>query len=197
MVESLSTGEYFFMKRQRILKLVISGLLIAIGLIIPMFSPIKVVLEPASFTLASHVAIFIAMFISPFMAVAVALGTTVGFFMGGFPIIIVFRAATHIVFALVGSFYLHKIAKDKLSVFKLRVFSFCVAIAHALGELIVVSEFYFGGNISEAYLEQGFLSSVLMLVGLGTVIHSMVDFEISRLILLPLKKQNTLAGIIK
>ena len=176
------------MKHQRVVKLAVSGLLIAIGIIIPMFSPIKIILEPASFTLASHVAIFIAMFISPIMAVAVALGTTIGFFMGGFPVIIVLRAATHVIFASVGSLYLHKVAKQDLTIFKLRVFSFCVAVIHALGELIVVSEFYFGGNISEIYFQQGFLSSVLMLVGLGTIIHSMVDFEIANIVSLPLKK---------
>jgi len=185
------------MKHQRTIKIAVSGLLIAIGLIIPMFSPIKVVLEPASFTLASHVAIFIAMFISPIMAVAVALGTALGFFMGGFPVIIVLRAATHVVFAFLGSLYLHKVSKQELSALQLRVFSFCVAVVHALGELMVVSEFYFGGNISQVYLEQGFLSSVLLLVGLGTVIHSMVDFEIARLVILPLKKQVSLSGYIK
>jgi len=183
------------MNRQSILKLTISGILIAIGLIIPMFSPIKIVLEPASFTLASHVAIFIAMFISPSMAVFVALGTTFGFFLGGFPIIIVIRAASHVVFALLGALYLHKISKKRLSVAKLRLFSFCVAAAHALGELIVVSIFYFGGNISAGYSEKGFVTSVLLLVGLGTVIHSMVDFEIAHVILLPLRKQNVLAEI--
>lgn len=65
-------------------QLALTGMLIAIGIVIPMFSPIKVVIEPASFTLASHVAVFIAMFISPSMAVAVSLGTTLGFFLGGF-----------------------------------------------------------------------------------------------------------------
>ena len=61
--------------------LALTGMLIAIGIIIPTFSPIKVIIEPASFTLASHVAIFIAMFISPQqVAVAVSLGTTLGFF---------------------------------------------------------------------------------------------------------------------
>ena len=183
------------MNRQSILKLIISGVLIAIGLIIPMFSPIKIVLEPASFTLASHVAIFIAMFISPAMAVFVALGTTLGFFLGGFPIIVVIRAATHVVFALLGSLYLHKISKKRPSVAQLRLFSLGVAVTHALGELIVVSAFYLGGNISAAYFEKGFAMSVLLLVGLGTVIHSMVDFELARIVLLPLRKQNTFTGL--
>ena len=45
--------------------LALTGMLIAVGIVIPLFSPVKIILEPASFTLASHVAIFIAMFISP------------------------------------------------------------------------------------------------------------------------------------
>jgi len=174
-----------------------SGLLIAIGLVIPMFSPVKIVLEPASFTLASHMAIFVAMFISPTMAVSVALGTTIGFFLGGFPIVIVLRAATHVVFTLVGALYLHKLSKKKLSAVKLRVFSLCIAAIHALGELVVVSIFYFGGNLGSAQLEKGFIISVLLLVGLGTVIHSMVDFELARIVVIPLKKQKNLMGYFK
>ena len=64
-------------------QLALAGMLIAIGIVIPMFSPIKIIIEPASFTLASHVPVFIAMFISPMMAAAVALGTTLGFLLGG------------------------------------------------------------------------------------------------------------------
>ena len=77
--------------------LVLSGLLCAIGMVVPMFMP-KIVLGPMSFTLASHVAVFLAMFISPIMAVAVCIGTTLGFFMTT-PFIIALRAASHIVFA--------------------------------------------------------------------------------------------------
>jgi len=132
------------------------------------------------------------MFISPAVAVSVAAGTTIGFLFGGFPIIVVIRAATHIIFALAGSLYIHKISKNGLSFIKLRIFSFCVAIIHAVGELVVVSVFYFGGNISPAHIEQGFFMSVLLLVGLGTVIHSMIDFEIARITLIPLKKQKNI-----
>ncbi len=49
------------------------------GVIIPMVMP-KIMIPPASFTLASHVPLFIAMFFTPGVAVAVALGTTFGFF---------------------------------------------------------------------------------------------------------------------
>ena len=170
-------------------KVTISGLLIAVGVVIPLFSPLKVVLEPASFTLASHVAIFIAMFISPGVAASVAIGTTAGFLMGGFPLIVVLRAASHIVFATAGAFYLKKVRAASESAARLRLFSFVVALTHALFELIVVSVFYFGGTISDGYYQQGFLVSVLFLVGLGTVIHSMVDFEIARVIMIALKNR--------
>lgn len=176
------------MKKNSTMKLAMTGLLIAIGIVIPMFSPVKILIEPASFTLASHVAIFIAMFISPAVAVAVAVGTTIGFLFGGFPIIVVLRAATHIIFAFLGSLYIHKILKKRLSVINLGIFSFCIAAIHAVGELVVVSIFYYGGNISPAHIQQGFVMSVLLLVGLGTIIHSMIDFWLAYVIMLPLKK---------
>ena len=177
------------MNNNSVMRLTVSGLLIAVGIVIPMFSPLKIVMEPASFTLASHVAIFVAMFISPGAAAIVAAGTTVGFFLGGFPIVIVLRAASHVAFATLGALYLHRTREENLSAAKLRVFSFFVASIHAIGELAVVSAFYFSGDIGELFYQQGFIMSVLLLVGLGTVIHSMVDFEIANAIRLVLRKQ--------
>lgn len=83
-------------------EVIMAALLCAIGIMIPMISPIKIVLEPASFTLASHVAIFIAMFISTKVALLVTVGTTIGFFIGGFPIVVVARALSHLVFVILG-----------------------------------------------------------------------------------------------
>ncbi|MCL2054808.1 MAG: hypothetical protein FWG90_10315 [Oscillospiraceae bacterium] len=170
------------MKNNMVLTITISGLLIAAGIAIPMFMPLKVMIPPASFTLASHVPIFLAMFISPFSAAMVAVGTTVGFAVGGFPPVIVFRAATHILFATLGAFYLKKRPDIHSSPVELRVFSFSMALLHALGELLAVGVFYFGGNMSELYYQQGFLTSGILLVGLGTLIHSMVDFEIANVV---------------
>lgn len=76
--------------------------------LMPMISPLKIILEPASFTLASHVATMIAMFLSPGIAVAVAFGATVGFMLGGFPLVVVLRAATHMIFSYVGAKYIQK-----------------------------------------------------------------------------------------
>jgi niacin transporter len=58
-------------------------------------------------------------------------------------------------------------------------------------ELVVVSVFYFYGGMGDLYYQHGFFMSVLLLVGLGTVVHSMVDFEISHVAVLALKKLRT------
>lgn len=174
----------------------VSALLIAIGIVIPMFCPFKLVLEPASFTLASHVAIFIAMLISPVVAVAVAIGTTLGFLLGGFPIVIVMRAATHLIFALIGAIYIKKNPNIFKSQIGLRVFSFVIGIIHAVAEVAAVSAFFFGGNMNGGYYQHGYVKSVLILVGVGTVIHSMVDFEIALAIAKVLQKQKSFSDLI-
>jgi len=158
---------------------VMSALLCALGIIIPMFSPIKLILEPASFTLASHVAIFIAMFISPSTAVFVTIGTTIGFLLGGFPIVVVARAFSHLIFVSFGAIYLKK-NKNVISSIKSSIgFSFTIGLLHAIAEVLVVIPFYFGSSLSPGYYEQGFATSILLLVGLGTIVHSMLDFSLS------------------
>ena len=164
--------------------MVISGLLCALGIIIPTFFP-KIVIPPASFTLASHVPIFIAMFLSPGIAIAVALGTTLGFLLSGLPIIIVLRALTHVVFAAVGSIWYKK--QNFKSIASLSVWALVCSIIHGVCEFIVVTLFYFGNNISGSYYENGFFVSVVCLVLFGTVVHSMVDFGISFVVAKALK----------
>jgi niacin transporter len=153
-----------------------------------MFSPLKIVLEPASFTLASHVAIFIAMFLSPTVAVSVALGTTLGFLLGGFPIVIVVRALSHVVFALIGSLALKKIPSILDSLPKTIAFASVVSLIHGITEVLVVTPFYLGNTLSKGYYSKGYIISVVLLVGVGTLIHSMVDFFIALAVWKPLKK---------
>jgi len=169
-------------RNNKIYTMSISALLCALGIVIPMISPIKITLEPASFTLASHVAVFIAMFISPFTAIFVSVGTTLGFLLGGFPIVIVMRAATHVIFAAIGAFILKKYPGITKSVKSALPFSFGLAVLHGICEVLVVIPFYFSNSMSSGYYAKGFTFSVLMLVGIGTIIHSMVDFYFSQVI---------------
>jgi len=157
-----------------------------------MFSPIKIILEPASFTLASHVPIFIAMLISPAMAIAVAAGTTLGFLFGGFPLVVVLRAASHLLFSMLGSLYIGKFPELYKSKVKFRVYSLVIGLIHALAEIIVSGFFYFTGSMNTAYYQKGFAVSILLLVGLGTFIHSLLDFEIANFVMLALRKSKNL-----
>lgn len=163
----------------RIHTMVLSAILIAIGIIIPMISPIKIIIEPASFTLASHVAIIIAMFVSPRVAISVALGTTLGFFLGGFPLAVVLRALTHVVWAAAGSYYLKKYPETFTSMAKATIFIFIIACIHAVAEVLIVTPLYVGNMLSEANYAKGYMMSVLTLVGVGTIVHSTIDFMLS------------------
>ena len=171
------------MRNNTVRQMVTAALLCGIGVVIPMFSPMRIVLEPASYTLGSHVAIFIGMLISPAVAVAVSLGTALGFFLGGFPIVIVLRAATHVIFAWIGGTLLRR--NPSLlgtSVLRTGVFSLGIGIIHAAAEVAVVAVFYFGGAASPAHYVSGFVQSVLILVGAGSVVHSMLDLGIALII---------------
>lgn len=165
--------------------MVISALLCAIGIIIPMFAP-KLIIEPASFTLASHVPVFIAMFISPPVAISVAIITGFGFLFAGFPIVVVLRALSHVVFAALGSYLLTKKGNILISAKSTTIFGLFISLVHAGCEVIVVTFFYWGSNLGTAYYENGYLVSVLVLVGIGTVIHSMIDLGIATFVWKPL-----------
>jgi niacin transporter len=181
------------MKRSSINQICTAALLIAIGVVIPLFSPVKVVLEPASFTLASHVAIFVGMFISPSVAVAVSIGTTAGFFLGGFAPVIVLRAASHVIFAFIGAMYLQKHRNILNYPIRSQLFSLVIGIIHTVCEVAVVTWFYVGGSMGDQYYEQGFIRSIVLLVGLGGLVHSMVDFAIALVIVKVLFKQSAIS----
>lgn len=175
---------------KRIYSLVLSGLLVAIGIIIPIISPIKIVIGPMSYTLASHVAIMIALFISPSIATAVALGTTAGFLIAGFPLVVVLRALSHVIWAFGGAMYLKKFPTTLESTTKTFLFNLVIALVHALLEMIIVVPFYLGTTDFS-----GFAYMVFGLVGLGTMIHSSVDFAISLLVMKVLVKNKSVKTI--
>lgn len=116
--------------------LTITALLMALAIMIPIMMPLKVVIPPASYTLASHVPIFLAMFLSRKMAACVVIGSTLGFFVAGFPIVIVMRAASHIIFALMGAYYIKHHPGVLTGALSFGVFNLVCAIIHAIGEVL-------------------------------------------------------------
>ena len=170
------------MKTNSVKRLTISALLIAMGIIIPMVMP-RITIGPASFTLASHVPVFIAMFISPVVAIAVSLGTGFGFFLSATPIIAL-RALSHLIFAVIGAVILQKhpeILINKEGKFTLLngLFNVGIGVIHSAAELVVVSVFYTMGNLPGTYYTAGFMYSIFLLMGVGGLIHSLVDFSIA------------------
>ena len=162
--------------KSSIQNMTLAALLCAVGILIPIISPVKIPIGPfGSFTLASHVAIFIAMFLSPVTAVIVALGTTVGFFFN-FPLPIVMRALSHVIFAFVGATYLKKYPLTLSNFKKATVFSVVIAVIHGLSEILVIMPLFIGGSFA---IGKGFLYGVLIPVGLVTVVHSLVDFTLA------------------
>lgn len=181
-------------QNDRIFKMVTAAMLCALGIIIPMVSP-KITIEPASFTLASHVALFLAMFLSPKISVVVWFGTTLGFQLTGMPPVVVMRAASQIVFVLVGALWLQK-NPDLLKTKKGNItFGLVTGVMHAAMEVVAVIPFYISHSLPAANYQKGFLVSVFVLVGLGTLVHNLVDFAIAQVVYKPVCKMSHIKQI--
>ena len=173
-------------RNNHMLHVTMTALLLALAVMIPMLFP-KIVIPPASYTLASHVPIIIAMFISPMAAVAVSVGAALGFFVAGYHVTIVMRAASHLVFAALGAIWLDgKIAPP--SGRRLIVFSIILSVIHVACEISVLLPLYFGGQMDANVYESGFFYFIVLLIGGGGFIHSMIDFAIAGAIWQPLSK---------
>ena len=152
--------------------IVLTALLIAIGIIIPVyFSFLRVTLPPAfTATIMAHVPIFIAMFISPWAALFTAIGTTLGFLFTT-PLVVAIRAASHVVFALVGAWMIQKR-------YNLVIIGIVTAILHAVLESLVVYLFLVLG-FTPAAEGTPMLVTAFYVTGLGTLIHDIIDYIIA------------------
>jgi len=172
-------------------ELIFSAMLSALAIIIPIsFSFFRIsVGDAASFTLAAHIPLFIAMFISPQSALIVALATTLGFFFSS-GIIIVARAFSHILWAVPGAFILKRNQGIMTSIPKSLLFNFILAVVHAVIETLVILAFfiYQPSDVGNVFI------FFFLIVGVGGVIHSMVDFALAQIIF---KRANIEAIIMK
>jgi len=162
--------------RLRVRNLSIASLLTAIGILIPLMMPAKIVIGPASFTLASHVPVMAALFFSPWMAGFVAIATTVGFLVSLPVPIIWMRAGTHILAMGLFAVILRRYPAILEKQWRLQAFNFALAILHAGLEALVVVAFYQSGA---GQIAPAAYNSLLALVFFGGIIHSMVDFNLA------------------
>lgn len=159
-----------------------TSILIALGIVIPMVMP-KINIPPASYTLASHVPVFISMFISPSVAIAVSLGTAFGFLLS-FPLVIAIRALSHLIFAVIGAFYLKKYPETIHSQKKLLGFNLAIGLIHASTECLAVAMFYF---LSPNIVDINYFTVVFLMIGVGGFVHSVVDFFIAQFMVIRLQ----------
>lgn len=152
--------------------MVLTALLIAIGIIIPVyFGFLRVNLPPAfTATIMAHVPIFIAMFISPWAALFTAIGTTIGFLFTT-PLVVAVRAASHVIFALIGATMIKK-------GHNLVLVGVVTALLHALFEALVVYLFFVFG-LTTPNTGESFLYAAFYITGIGTLIHDIIDYIIA------------------
>ena len=160
-------------------ELVLAAILTALSILIT-YSPVKLVLPFFTLTIGAHVPTLIAMFISPWVLIMTVIGSCLGFFMtipAPNSIIVVTRAATHILFALAGY---GLIKKDKLPLFLIILLT---AVIHAVSEGLAVY------ILTPLILQSETAAGTAGVIALsGTFVHHLLDSVICIPILIALKK---------
>jgi len=156
-------------------RLTIIAILSAIAIITPLVIPSIPLPPPMTMTLSMHTTIWIAVFISPVSALCLSIASAVGFLIKGLPFVAV-RAATHMIFAVLASIYLVKVAKPK-TFFGHATFVSFFSLIHAICEVIVVWFFFMPANL--ATLNMSPMYYIFVVVGLVTFVHSIIDYIIA------------------
>lgn len=153
----------------KVKKLTYTGLLTGLAIMIPLyFGFLKVIIPPFTATLASHVPMFLSMFLGPIAAATVGLGSAIGFFITATPEVAA-RAFMHVFVGLVGAYMLKKGISFRMIVLM-------TAPLHGLLEAIAVIPFGFT------------VQKVLIVVGVGTMLHHLADGIISFVLVKSLSK---------
>ncbi|WP_034849429.1 hypothetical protein [Clostridium hydrogeniformans] len=155
----------------KITKMVFTALFAALAIIIPVsFGFLKIIIGPFTATLASHVPMFLSMYLSPASAAVVGLGSTLGFMYTGLPLVVVFRAASHIIVGALGGILVERGFEYKKVVL-------ITAPVHGLLEGLAVIPF-FGLD----------LYYILVVTVIGSIAHHCADGVISAALLKALSK---------
>ena len=155
--------------------LALAALLTALSMLIT-YSPLKLYIPPFSATLGSHVPTMLALFISPVVTLLTVIGSCIGFAFVTGNFIVVLRAASHIVFAMMGA---HMIKKMHLNIFFVTVIT---GLVHALCEGVIVY------LLTPLFTPDAAVSAVTYIAFFGTLIQHGIDAAITFPILMVLKR---------
>lgn len=151
-------------------KMVQASLLMAIAIIIPVVfgASLRVYIPPFSATLASHVPMFLSMYLGVRVAAFVGFGSSIGFLFAFPDPVIAARAFMHVFVGILGAFLVER----NYSFNKVVIFT---APLHGILEALIVLPFGFS------------FKDALIVVGIGTVLHHIVDGFITYPVLKSLK----------
>lgn len=160
-------------------ELVLAAILTALAIIIT-YSPVKLNLPFFTLTLGAHVPTFLAMFVSPWVAIMSVIGSCIGFFLA-IPapnnLLVVVRAALHIIFVLAGM----KMLDKKMNIFLVIILT---SFMHALAEGIAVY------LLTPVIIPDSTTTSLWAgwIAAAGTFVHHYIDAAIAAPILYALVK---------
>lgn len=178
------------MKKYNTKDIVLAALLTALSMIIT-FSPLRLPFPPPfSVTLGSHVPTMVALFINPTVTLFTVIGSVIGFAVtAADPIIVPLRAATHILFALVGRYLImHRFIKN--DIVNYIVVIVVTSLIHALSESLVVM------LVTPIIAPEKMTSTIVTLTFVGTIFHHYVDALITVPVVLSLRRGGLIGGII-
>ncbi len=159
-----------FTTKNIILAAVLSGLSLLFPLIFP-----RIDIGITSVTLFSHLAIMIGVFVNPFVAVFTCIGALGAFAITNAPPTVLARAASHIVFAVVGSVLFHY-GKGYKGISFYAVAGM-ITVLHAVFEMLAALFALLLGAAGTLNAYQ-----ILIVVGVITCAHSLFDYAFAVLI---------------
>lgn len=148
-------------------KIAVSALLVALSMVYIAFM-FTFDLGIWSFTPFSHIFIMLGTFISPYVGIFTSIGTFFGFFFKGQNPFVLMRAGSHIIFVLALIIILKKVPMNSLK--NLIITAIVVALIHSLFEISAVYVTIWITGIQKA------TDYILISCGIGTFLHSVVDF---------------------
>lgn len=149
----------------------ISSIVIGISILIPFYTPFKLVIPPASYILFSYVPVFLALYYSWRLALFAVLCMSIALYSTHYPLSIVAECLSHLLLAIIGSTYIKNHADVLNSVRSYIPFCIRMACLVALGEMGVSMLIFF----IKHDITPNTIFVALILVGGVALVHSFIE----------------------
>lgn len=149
----------------------ISSIVIGMSILIPFYTPFKLVIPPASYILFSYVPVFLALYYSRRLALCAVFSMSIALYSTHFPLSIVAECLSHLLLAIIGSTYIKNHADILSSVRSYIPFCIRMSCLVALGEMgVSMFIFFIKHDITPNTIFVAFI-----LVGGVALVHSSID----------------------